>query len=234
MPASSKNRPQQPTGAPRWQRAAALTALTGVLLLGGCAGGVIRLENDVRSYADWTASGTGAVLRPAPGDLYRIERRPSQRQDPAPQREAIEALARDALERVGLRAAPDPLPAGLPAPRWSVELGAHSIRLPHAPWDEPYRPAYGMSLGIGHVGRHGSIGFGMPLFPAPAVPYYQREVSVVLRDARSGRVVYETSAAHDGPWADSPTLWAALYDAALQGFPQPPAGPRRIVIEVPR
>ena len=234
MPASSKNRPQQSTGAPRWERAAALTALTVVLLLGGCAGGVIRLENDVRSYADWTASGIGAITRPVPGDLYRIERRPSQRQDPAPQLEAIETMARDALQRVGLRAAPDPLPAGLPAPRWSVELGAHSIRLPHAPWDEPYRPAYGMSLGIGHVGRHGSIGFGMPLFPAPAVPYYQREVSVVLRDARSGRVVYETSAAHDGPWADSPTLWAALYDAALQGFPQPPAGPRRIVIEVPR
>lgn len=211
-----------------------LGLLTVVLLLGGCAGGVIRLENDVRSYADWTASGTGTVIRPAPGDLYRIERRPSQRQDPAPQLEAIEAIARDALQRVGLRQAPEPLPAGLPAPRWTVELGARSIRLPHAPWDEPRPFGFSLGIGVGHVGRHGSIGFGMPLFPAPTVPYYQREVSVVLRDARSGRVVYETSAAHDGPWADSATLWAALFDAALQGFPQPPAGPRRVVIEVPR
>jgi hypothetical protein len=203
----------------------------GALLLGGCAG-VIRLENDVRSYADWTISATGAVTRPAPGDLYRLERRPSQRQDPAPQQEAIEAIARDALARVGLRPAPEPLPASLPAPLWSVEFGARSIRLPRAPWDEP-RP-WGFSLGVGHVGRHGSVGFGLPLFTPPEVPYYQREVSVVLREARSGRIAYETTASHDGPWADSPTLWAALYDAALQGFPQPPAGPRRVVIEVPR
>ena len=207
--------------------------LAGILLLGGCAG-VIRLENDVRSYADWTPSASGAILRPVPGDLYRIERRPSQRQDPSAQQDAIETIARDALERVGLRQAPEPLPAGLPLPRWTVELGARSIRLPYAPWDEPGRPGFGMRLGVGHVGPHGSIGIGMPLFPAPEVPYYQREVSVVLRDASNGRVVYETSAAHDGPWADSPTIWAALYDAALQGFPQPPAGPRRVVTEVPR
>ncbi len=213
------------------RRLGGLSLLAGALLLGGCAG-VIRLENDVRSYADWTASASG--MRPAPGDFYRIERRPSQRQDPATQQEAIEVIARDALERVGLRAAPEPLPAGLPLPRWTVELGARSIQLPYAPWDEPGRPAFGMSLGIGHVSPHGSIGIGMPLFPSMAPPYYQREVSIVLRDARSARVVYETQAAHDGPWADSPTLWAALYDAALQGFPQPPAGPRRIVTEVPR
>ena len=74
----------------------------------------------------------------------------------------------------------------------------------------------------------------MPLFPHLTTPYYQREVSLVLRDARSARVVYETQASHDGPWADNPTLWAALLDAALQGFPQAPAGPRRVVIEVPR
>ncbi|WP_442763453.1 DUF4136 domain-containing protein [Malikia spinosa] len=213
------------------RRLGSVSLLAGALLLGGCAG-VIRLENDVRSYADWTVSASG--MRPAPGDLYRVERRPSQRQDPAPQLEAIEAIARDALARVGLRAAPEPLPASLPAPRWTVELGARSIRLPHAPWDEPRPFGFSVGIGVGHVGRNGSIGIGMPLFPAPAVPYYQREVSVVLREARSGRVVYETSAAHDGPWADSPTLWAALFDAALQGFPQPPAGPRRIVTEVPR
>ena len=214
-------------------RLGGLSLLTGALLLGGCAG-VIRLENDVRSYADWAAPASGAVMRPAAGDLYHIERRPSQRQDPSAQQEAIEAIARGALERVGLRAAPEPLPAGMPPPRWTVELGARSIRLPQAPWDEPGRPAFGMSLGIGHVSPHGSIGIGMPLLPSMAPPYYQREVSIVLRDARNARVVYETQASHDGPWADSPTLWAALYDAALQGFPQPPAGPRRIVIEVPR
>ena len=215
------------------RRLSGLSLLAGALLLGGCAG-VIRLENDVRSYADWSAGAAGESTRPAPGDRYRFERRPSQLQSPSLQQEALEELARQALERVGLRAAPEALPAGAALPRWTVELGARSIRLPYAPWDEPARPRFGVNVGIGHVFPHGSVGIGMPLFPHLTTPYYQREVSLVLRDARSARVVYETQASHDGPWADNPTLWAALLDAALQGFPQPPAGPRRVVIEVPR
>lgn len=215
------------------RRLGGLSLLAGTLLLGGCAG-AIRLENDVRSYADWSAGPAGEAARPVPGDRYRFERRPSQLQASAAQQEAIEAIARDALARVGLRAAPEPLPAGAALPRWTVELGARSVRLPYAPWDAPARPSFGVSVGIGHVFPHGSVGFGMPLFPHLTTPYYQREVSLVLRDARSARVVYETQASHDGPWADNPTLWAALLDAALQGFPQAPAGPRRVVIEVPR
>ncbi len=210
-----------------------LGLLAAALLLGGCAG-TIRLENEVRSYADWSAGIAGESARPAPGDRYRFERRPSQLQSPSLQQEALEGLARDALARVGLRQAPEPLPVGAALPRWTVELGARSVRLPYAPWDEPARPRFGVNIGIGHVFPHGSVGFGMPLFPHLTAPYYQREVSLVLRDARNARVVYETQAAHDGPWADNPTLWAALLDAALQGFPQAPASPHRVVIEVPR
>ena len=221
------------SGRTRLHRLGGLSLLAGALLLGGCAG-AIRLENDVRSYADWSAGAAGESTRPAPGDRYRFERRPSQLQSPSLQQEALEELARQALERVGLRAAPEALPAGAALPRWTVELGARSLRLPYAPWDMDRQGRFSMSVGVGHVSPHGSIGFGMPLFPHSASPYYQREVSIVLREASSGRVVYETSAAHDGPWADSPTLWAALYDAALQGFPQPPAGARRVVTEVPR
>ena len=218
----------RPTGA-RWpRRAAGLGLLAAALLLGGCAG-VIRLDNEVRSQADWPLGPNAIVQRPASGDRYRFERRLSQQAQPA-QQAALEGLARDALARVGLR--PED-PAG-PAPRWSVELAARSIRLPYPPWDEPARANLSIGIGLGHVGRHGSIGLGLPLFPYPATPYYQRELTLLLREARSARVVYETSARHDGPWADSPTLWAALLDAALQGFPQPPTGPRQVVIEVPR
>ena len=180
------------------------------------------------------AGRAGEPTRPPAGARSRFERRPSQLQSPSLQQEALEELARQALERVGLRAAPEALPAGAALPRWTVELGARSIRLPYAPWDGPARPRFGVNVGIGHAFPHGSVGIGMPLSPHLTTPYYQREVSLVLRDARSARVVYETQAAHDGPWADNPTLWAALLDAALQGFPQPPAGPRRVVIEVPR
>ncbi len=65
-------------------------------------------------------------------------------------------------------------------------------------------------------------------------PYYVRELALTVRDRRSGEVVYETRATQDGPWADAPTLWRALLEAALEGFPDPPPGPRRVVIEAPR
>ena len=83
------------------RRLGGLSLLASALLLGGCAG-AIRLENDVRSYADWSAGATGTAARPAPGDRYRFERRPSQLQAPSLQQEALETLTRQALERVGL------------------------------------------------------------------------------------------------------------------------------------
>ena len=58
--------------------------------------------------------------------------------------------------------------------------------------------------------------------------------ALVIRDAASGRVVYETQAAHDGRWGGSEPLWGAMLNAALQGFPQAPEGPRQVNIEVPR
>jgi len=203
------------SGRTRLHRLGGLSLLAGALLLGGCAG-AIRLENDVRSYADWSAGAAGESTRPAPGDRYRFERRPSQLQSPSLQQEALEELARQALERVGLRAAPEALPAGAALPRWTVELGARSIRLPYAPWDEPARPRFGVNVGIGHVFPHGSVGIGMPLFPHLTTPYYQREVSLVLRDARSARVVYETDRRTQSGTRTPVRHWVELLDAALQ------------------
>ena len=70
-------------------------------------------------------------------------------------------------------------------------------------------------------------GFGEPR-------YYWRQVSLLIRDLRSAQVVYETHAEHDGPWADSETIFPAMLDAALKDFPNPPPGLRRINIEIPR
>jgi proline-rich tail region repeat protein len=46
-------------------------------------------------------------------------------------------------------------------------------------------------------------------------------------------VVYETTASFDGPWVDSAHLLPTILDAALQGYPNPPSGPRKVVIELP-
>jgi hypothetical protein len=59
-------------------------------------------------------------------------------------------------------------------------------------------------------------------------------VSLVVRDGQTGRVAYETRAAHDGRWHDSPAVWRAMIDAALQGFPAPPTGNRTVNIDIPR
>ena len=69
-------------------------------------------------------------------------------------------------------------------------------------------------------------------FPPPT--QYRREVSLVLLDLASGQVVYETRASHEGPWSDSMPIFATLFKAALANFPNPPAGPQRVNIELPR
>ena len=65
-------------------------------------------------------------------------------------------------------------------------------------------------------------------------PLYRREVSIVMRDLRNNAVVYETRAVGDNPWHDSGPVMSAMFDAALRGFPVPPAGPRRVSLEIAR
>jgi hypothetical protein len=65
-------------------------------------------------------------------------------------------------------------------------------------------------------------------------PYFKRELSIVMRDLRTNQVVFETRALHDGVWGDTLAVLPAMLDSALSGFPQPPAGTRRINVEIPR
>ena len=76
-------------------------------------------------------------------------------------------------------------------------------------------------------------GIGFPL-GMPDPPWYRREVGLVLREAASGRVVYETQAFDEGPWLEPARAWPAMLDAALQGFPRPPQGLRRVDVPIPR
>ena len=85
----------------------------------------------------------------------------------------------------------------------------------------------GVGVGVGHITWN-------PWLLRPDMPYHLRRVNVVIRDARSGQVVYETSAAHDGRWNSTPALWGAMVDAALSDFPAPPKGARDIPIDVAR
>ncbi|TSE25599.1 hypothetical protein Tsedi_01184 [Tepidimonas sediminis] len=196
-------------------------------LLAGCAG-TLRLEHTVRSEAAWPAAA-----RPAAGDRYVFERLPSQRGgDAAREQDQLEALAAEVLASHGLQRAEAAPGAAASAVPWGVQLVARSVKYPYAPWDAPEpRPGW-MPYGQIVVGRGVVTSLGLQWQVRP--PYWVREVALTVRDRRSGEVVYETRATQDGPWADAPALWRALLQAALDGFPQPPAGPRRVVIEQPR
>ena len=64
-------------------------------------------------------------------------------------------------------------------------------------------------------------------------PYYVLDAAVLVRDARTQQVLYETHARHDGRWRDE-ALWRAMFQAAMKDFPVPAVSPRRVGVEIPR
>jgi hypothetical protein len=199
------------------QISVAMAALA-LSLLTGCAS-VHLIDSDVVSVA---AVPTGVSLQ---GAKYRFERLPSQINNP--EAGLAEQQAQTAMTAVGL--VRDDAGASL-----SVMVGFSGTQFLADPWGRPVAPGwtpYGnIAIGSG-LGSHIGLGMGMR-FPPPT--HYSREVSLIMRDLKSGQVVYETRASHSGPWSDSVPIFATLFQAALANFPNPPAGPRRVNIELPR
>lgn len=191
------------------------TALVAAFTLSGCATGFL-LDNQVQTFSHLTAI-------PAPA-TYRFDRLPSQNVDPA--QSALEGLADPALFQAGFR-------RDDAAPRYAVQVAARTQRTlsPYAdPWDYG---GFGGGWSIGGGRRGFGIGIGGGgLFPRMDPPWFHREVSVVVRELSSNQVVYETRAINDGPWLDNRAILPRMFEAAMQGFPNPPAGPRRVDIHV--
>ncbi len=143
----------------------------------------------------------------------------------------LEAIASSALSKVGLRNSPS-------AAVFNVQVSATTRYAQRNQYNSG--PGYGgmggfggsgISLGGGSAGSF--IGFSFPLGMSES-PLFMREVSIVMRDASNNAVVYESKATHSGVWRDAQAVLPAMFEAALQGFPTPPAGARRINIEIPR
>jgi len=182
-----------------------------VFLLTGCASNRL-IDSQVNAFAPQTVPT---------GSAYLFERLPSQ-QDSTGQ-DQLEAFAQDALAQVGLKH--DEARADYSV-QVSANQRAHSVLLD--------RPALGWQLGW-MVGNGGISVGGDDLFPGlEAQTNYQYEVGLIVRHRASQAVVFETRATHDGPWADSAQILPAMLQAALQGFPAPPAGMRRVNMEIPR
>jgi len=186
--------------------------LIGVFLLSGCAS-VRLVDTQVSSFAP-------KVI--AAGASYQFERLPSQLADPVHQAR-LENLAERALSKVGLRRHNN---APLSVQVTAVQRQENTMN----------QGGVGIGWGLGWVFGNGAISVGRHggMFPwVESQTTYWRQVSLIMRNA-SGAVVFESHASHEGVWADSDTVLAAMLDAALQGFPTPPAGVRRVNIEIPR
>jgi hypothetical protein len=185
-----------------------------------------------------TFSRLGGAPPAAP--TYRFERLPSQQAQEASQLE-LEALAAIALAEVGLK-------RDDAAPRYSAQIMAR-VSVEVSPWGDPWAYSgwgpryygyggfgYGRPWPYGYArgGWYGGWGgwYGGPYAPAYN-PWYTREVSVVLRELPGNQVVYETRAANDGPYSANLPVFGAMFRAAMQGFPNPPAGMRRVDVVIP-
>ena len=180
--------------------------LAAALLLAACS--TYRLDNTVQSF-----SHIGALPSPL---TYRFERLPSQ-QDP--QHAQLEAMADGALNTAGFK-------RDDANPRYSVQISARTAAT-LSPWADPWE---GAGWGWGGWGWHRRFGFGGGL--RYESPWYHREVDVIVRELGTNRVVYESRAINDGPFFDAAKVSPAMFQAALQGFPNPPPGPRLVNIEI--
>ena len=192
------------------------------LLMAGCST-VRMVDSDVTAFYNWNGPP------PAPATPYRFERLPSQ-QAAGSQQDHVEGLARAALAKVGMELNP-------PAARYSVQVTANTQIIDRGPYG--YSPYGGFGFGsgvfVGGGSRGASVGLSFPIGGGIAEPpYFKRELSIVMRDLRTNQVSFETRALHDGVWGDTLAVRPAMLDSALRGFPQPPAGTRRINVEIPR
>ena len=178
------------------------------LVLTGCAS-VRLVDNQVTTFSSWPA------MPPGPNTPYRFERLPSQQADPG--QAELEALTRTALSRVGLADAPA-------TARYSVQV-TFSTEVVERFVDDPFYPYGRPGWMFG-----GPFGYGFPMTER----VYKRNLNLLVRDLASNQVTFESRAVHDGPWRDSFAIVPAMLEAAVQGFPQPPNGTRRVNVEIPR
>ncbi len=198
-------------------------ALLLTALLGAGCGSMRLIESEVSAHAKFSPAKA-----PISGASYRFERLPSQESQPQVQAE-LEKIVEVALAKVGLMRAADAAQA-----RFSVQINARS-----GTWlldDEgrrfPTRGPYGsthfsLGLGIGSSARFMGLNMHMTYL-------HRHEVSLLLRDLNSMQIVFETRAHQEGPWSDTAVLYGVMFDAALQGFPQVAASPKRVRTEIPR
>ena len=196
-----------------------------LLSLSGCST-VRRVDSQVSAFSSLEAMP--AVLN------WRFERLPSQQNltgTAAQRQKALEAMVSRELNKLGFAAQ---ALEGTGAARWSIQISARTQRLERSPFEDSWdRPGFGFPGRDYVVTGDGRVIY-LPMIPRMEPPWFVREVGLIMRDTADARVVYETSARHEGRWADDEAVLPAMFEAALKDFPKPPAGPRLVNIDIPR
>lgn len=198
-------------------------ALTlGVLaVLSGCAG-IRTVDPTVTSHTQWTSLEATPVIQA--GDTFAFDRLPSQAHaTPTIDLAPLETLTTHALAPLGLQPA-----ASDAAPQWLVQVHARTQRIVATHSPSGWFPQHQVMISSGG----GFVWSPMLIYQAPSY-HTQYQLSLLLRPAPQGAIVFESQAVFEGPAPKPDVLWKALLDAALRDFPHPPQGPRRIVIDLP-
>lgn len=195
---------------------------TSALLLGGCAA-FNNLSNEVSTYGEWPAARKPST--------YAFERLPSQQGQPQRQ-QMLEDAARGAIEAVGFSPASDVQSADV-----VMQLGARvSV---NDPWyfDDPlwwrggprwYPRSYYHRFGPRYVGP----GFGPGWGPYYDSTSFEREVAVLIRDRKTGDILYEARANNVGPSSGIDYLLPAMFEAAMKDFPKVGPNPRTVTVPI--
>jgi Domain of unknown function (DUF4136) len=184
-----------------------VSAVLLMAVLGACST-VRTADSSVTSFAVKAVAVNAAV--------YRFEQLPSQSKDPL--YGEIQAMAETALAEAGLK-------RDEAAARYTVEVSMVSEQYLRQPY-----------VVLGRYSR-----FVMPsdrLFWSGYYPAmkdsvsYRYQLRLVMRDASTARVAYETTAELEVPWSDSINMIPALLKAALRDYPLPPTGTRKVQVEL--
>ena len=189
-----------------------------VVALSGCAA-VRTIDSDVSTYSQWPAGR-------APGS-YAFERLPSQ-QAHAEQQQALEDVARGALEAAGFVPAADPATADV-----RVQLASRLDAMAAGYYGDPFG-TFGGTIGWRRPfgGYHGGASFGFGWrWPQPAV--YERQVMLLVRDRQTGLALFEARASSDSSSVAFASALPALFQAAMKDFPDGGVNPRRISVDLP-
>jgi hypothetical protein len=207
------------------QRLLAAAAVAGIAVLAGCAS-LRTVDTSVATFGAWPADA-------APG-TYAFDRLPSQERNPQRQ-QSLENAAAQALAGAGFRPAADGA-----KPAVMVQIGVRTERFEQAPWDDPFWWGGPRRFGnagwapYGPFGPWGPYGYHRGIWaPFPPADVYLNEVAMLIRDANTGKALYETRVSSDGYSSGGDRLIAAMFDASLKDFPRTNDKPHDVRVELP-